>query len=47
MVLELEKEKRREYLECWKDLMLLKEHLLSSLKDYWDLIKKRELLQSE
>jgi hypothetical protein len=47
MVLDLEKEKRKEYLECWKDLMLLKEHLLSALKDYWDLIKKKELLQSD
>lgn len=43
-VLELEKEKRKEYLECWRDLMFLKKYLLSSLKDYWDLIKKREVL---
>lgn len=33
-ILELEKEKRKEYLECWKDLMLLKKYLLISLKDY-------------
>jgi hypothetical protein len=43
-VLELEKEKRSEYLECWRDLMFLKKYLLSSLKDYWDLIKKKQML---
>jgi hypothetical protein len=43
-VLELEKEKRKEYLECWQDLMFLKKYLLTSLKDYWDLVKKRSLL---
>ncbi len=43
-VLELEKEKRKEYLECWRDLMFLKKYLLTSLKDYWDLVKKREVL---
>lgn len=43
-VLELEKEKRKEYLECWRDLMFLKKYLLTSLKDYWGLVKKRRLL---
>ena len=43
-VLELEKEKREEYLECWRDLMFLKKYLLRSLKDYWDLVKRREVL---
>jgi hypothetical protein len=43
-VLELEKEKRAEYLECWRDLMFLKKYLLASLKDYWNLVKRRELL---
>jgi hypothetical protein len=46
-VLELEREKRREYLECFRDLMFLKKYLLSSLKDYWDLVKKRDLLSSD
>ena len=46
-VLELEKEKRKEYLECWRDLVFLKKYLLSSLKDYWDLIKKRDMLSSD
>lgn len=43
-VLELEKEKRKEYLECWRDLMFLKKYLLTSLKDYWDLVNKRNVL---
>jgi hypothetical protein len=43
-VLELEKEKRTEYLECWRDLMFLKKYLHASLKDYWDLVKKSEVL---
>ena len=45
--LELEKEKRKEYLECWRDLMLLKQYLLTAFKEYWDLVKKRELLSSD
>jgi hypothetical protein len=44
-VLELEKEKRKEYLECWRDLMSLKKYLLVSFKDYWNLVKRRELLE--
>jgi len=44
-VIELEKEKRKEYLECWRDLMFLKKYLLIAFKEYWDLIKKRELLE--
>jgi hypothetical protein len=43
-VLELEKEKRKEHLECWRDLMLMKKYLLTSLKDYWDLSKRRNTL---
>ena len=46
-VLELGKEKRKEYLECWRDLMFLKKYLLVALKDYWDLIKKREVLEGD
>ena len=40
-VLNLEQEKRKEYLECWKDLMGLKKDLLTALKEYW-LLNKRE-----
>ena len=43
-ILELKKEKRKEYLECWRDLMFLKKYLLSAFKEYWDLIKKRDVL---
>jgi len=43
-ILDLEKEKRKEYLECWRDLMFLKKYLLISLKDYWDLVKRQETL---
>ncbi len=46
-VLDLEKEKRKEYVECWRDLMFLKKYVLSSLKDYWDLVKRRDLLSAE
>jgi len=44
-VLELEKEKRAEKLECWKDLMFLKKYLMVSLKDYWELVRKRRMLK--
>ena len=43
-IVELEKEKRKEYLECWRDLMELKKSLLSVLKNFWELSRKRELL---
>ena len=33
-ILELEQEKRKEYLECWRDLTILKKYLLSALKDF-------------
>ena len=43
-VLELEREKRTEYLECWRDLMFLKKYLLMALREYWDMAKRRELV---
>jgi len=45
-ILELEQEKRKEYLECWRDLMELKKYLLFTLKDFWDFAKKRTVLSS-
>lgn len=45
-VLALEQEKRKEKLECWRDLMFLKKYLMSSLKEYWDLVKRGEVLGS-
>jgi len=46
-VLELEKEKRRENLECWKDLMFLKKYLLTALKDYWNTGSRKTFLNIE
>lgn len=46
-VLDLEQEKRKEYLECWKDLTLLKKDLLCALKDYWLLSKRKHSLNLE
>ncbi len=43
-ILNLEQEKRKEKLECWRDLMFLKKYLMSSLKEYWDLVKRGEIL---
>jgi len=44
-VLDLEKEKREEDLECWRDLMSLKRYLMSAFRDYWDFVRKREMLK--
>ena len=41
------KEKRQEYLSCWKDLMSLKKYLLSSLKDYWNQNSNTYFLNAE
>lgn len=46
-VCELEKEKRQEYLTCWKDLMFLKRYLLSALKDYWTVSNRKSFLEIE
>ncbi len=46
-ILELRREKRKEYLECWKDLMLLKKDLQISLREYWNHAKKRDVLSGE
>jgi hypothetical protein len=43
-VINLEQEKRREYLECWKDLLFLKKYLLSALKDYWNASSNKTFL---
>lgn len=39
-LIDLEKEKRQEYLNCWKDLAYLSKGLLSALKDYWNFSHK-------
>ena len=45
-VLELEREKRNEGLECWRDLMFLKKYLMGALKDYWELVRRRRVLEN-
>ena len=46
-LLELDREKRREYLQCWHDLLGLKRELLGALREFWDLTKKKEILWSD
>lgn len=46
-ILQLEQEKRKTYLECWKDLSELKKELLSGLKDYWLISKRKHALNLE
>jgi len=42
----LEEEKRKEAVDCWRDMMFLKKYLMSALKEYWDVVKRRELLEA-
>lgn len=44
-VLELERERRAEGLECWRDLMGLKKDLMVALKEYWELVRRRGRVQ--
>ena len=46
-VLNLEKEKRQEYLTCFKDLSISSRYLLSALKEYWSLSGKKSFLGVE
>lgn len=46
-LLALEKEQRSECLECWRDVMFMKKYMNSALKDYWDLVRKRNVLEGE
>jgi hypothetical protein len=46
-VLDLEKEKRQEYLTCWKDLAYLTKGLLVVLKDYWNISNRKSFLNLE
>lgn len=46
-VIDLEKEKRQEYVACWRDLISLKKYLLSALKDYWNGSNKSTFLKVE
>jgi len=46
-ILRLDEEKRKTYLECWKNLFDLKKELLSGLKDYWLISKRKSALNLE
>ncbi len=46
-ILRLDEEKRKTYLECWKNLFELKKELLSGLKDYWVISKRFSALYLE
>ena len=43
-MLELDRQKRAEYLQCWHDLLGLKRELLIALREFWDLTKNKEIL---
>jgi len=45
--IDLEKEKRQEYVTCWRDMMFLKKYLLSALKDYWNANSSKSFLNIE
>ena len=44
LVLNLEQEKRKEYAECWRDMMFLRKYLMSALSDYWEFSGKKNSL---
>ena len=46
-VIGLEKEKRQEYRDCWKDLAYLTKGVLSALKDYWEMKGSGNFLNSD
>jgi len=46
-ILRLEVEKRKTYHDCWKELFELKKELLSGLKDYWLVSKRKSALNLE
>jgi len=43
-VLDLEKEKRKEYVECWRDMMNIRRYLMAAFREYWDFARSRGLL---
>lgn len=43
-IFDLEKEKRKEYLECWRDMMNIKRYLMVAFKEYWDFARSRSLI---
>lgn len=43
-MLELEGEKRAEEVNAWKDMSALRRYLLFALKDYWNAVRRAELI---
>jgi len=46
-LLELNKEERKEKLECWRDQMFLRKYLMGALRGYWNAVKRRQLLKGK
>lgn len=46
-IIGLEKEKRQEYRDCWRDLAYLTKGTLSALKDYWSLRNSGNFLNED
>lgn len=40
----LEREKRVEYLSCWRDLMILKKDFLNVMREYWELNRRQSMM---
>jgi len=47
LVFDLEKQKRAEALECWRDIMFLKKYLMSAWSEYWTLKHRQELMTAD
>jgi hypothetical protein len=45
-ILDLEKERRQELLEFWRDSMFLRKYLMSTLSNYWNLAGRKEALSN-
>lgn len=43
-ILDLEAEKRTEQVNAWKDISTLRRYLLFGLKNYWDAVRRAELI---
>ncbi len=46
-LMDLEKQRRDEYLQCWKDLGQLKKYVLLNLRDFWNLKNKSSFMEYE
>ena len=46
-IIELNSEKRKEEVECWRDIMFLKKYLMKALQDYWTSFRRTILFENE